>query len=814
MRILHNSIIKFFMKRIFLSFALLLATLSVSSQIRLKGYNQNMINPSLLQQRWQAHWISVQGEPVNDFGVYHFRKSFTLESIPAHFVIHVSADNRYKLFVNGHFASLGPARCDVYNWNFETVDIAPFLKVGKNVLASVVWNYAERKPSAQMSLNKTGFLVQGNDKAEQVVNTNNTWKGIRDNAYSSSTAPVNGCFIMVGPGISMTGSNYPWGWENVDFDDNSWKSAAVGEEAAIKGARDYPYRQLVPTNIPPREMTVERFASVRTCEGCNLPKDFPQKQVSITFPAHSTIHILLDNNVLTTSYLSFIYSKGRNAQIAIGYAEALFDSAAMAKNQFIKGNRNDIKGKKFFGFIDKIVADGGDNRNFTTLWWRTWRYVDLTIKTADEPLIVNDIFGTFTAYPFKRVSQFYAKTDEPLNKILDIGWRTARLCSNETYMDCPYYEQLQYFGDTRIQEMVSLYNTDDATLVKHAIEQGRQSMCADGLTTSRFPTSLNQFISSYSLSWIGMAYDYWMYRGDESYLKTLLPAFRQIMSWYEQWLKPDNSLGYVPYWFFADWAAQFRNGEPIREKDGNSAYQDLTYLLSLYENEKMERTFGMTALADHYRDIADKIKASFKNKYWDEGKQLFADTYDHHSFSQHVNTLAVLADIVTGDEATNLFKRVLEDKSLIQTTIYFRYFVNEAMKKVGLGDVLLDNIEIWKTQVGLGLTTWAEEPEPTRSDCHAWGACLNVEFYRILLGIDTDAPGFTTVRIAPCLGKLKSASGSVPHPKGMISVNYNVDKHHQMKAVITLPKDLTGTFVWDGKEYSLKEGEQTIITKR
>ena len=118
--------------------------------------------------------------------------------------------------------------------------------------------------------------------------------------------------------------------------------------------------------------------------------------------------------------------------------------------------------------------------------------------------------------------------------MLEIGWRTARLCANETYMDCPYYEQLQYFGDTRIQAMITLYNTHDAYMVKNAIEQGRQSVVADGITMSRYPSSLHQFISSFSLWWICMGHDYWMYRGDEAYMKTLLPAYRGVLSWYEQ----------------------------------------------------------------------------------------------------------------------------------------------------------------------------------------------------------------------------------------------------------------------------------------
>ena len=129
-----------------------------------------------------------------------------------------------------------------------------------------------------------------------------------------------------------------------------------------------------------------------------------------------------------------------------------------------------------------MIADGGENRNFTTLWWRTWRYVDIHIETAAEPLVLEDVQGTFSAYPFQLESTFSTPGHEELNKMLEIGWRTARLCAHETYMDCPYYEQLQYLGDTRIQAMISLYNTHDPYMVKNAIEQGRQSIVAETLS--------------------------------------------------------------------------------------------------------------------------------------------------------------------------------------------------------------------------------------------------------------------------------------------------------------------------------------------
>ena len=118
---------------------------------------------------------------------------------------------------------------------------------------------------------------------------------------------------------------------------------------------------------------------------------------------------------------------------------------------------------------------------------------------------------------------------------------------------------------------------------------------------------------------------------------------------------------------------------------------------------------------------------------------------------------------------------MITDTSLTQATIYFQYYVNQALHKTGLGNLYLDRLQIWKDNLAMGLTTWAEisDINAARSDCHAWGASPNIEFFRTVLGIDTDAPGFNKIRIEPNLGSLTKVSGTMPHPKGEITVSYN-----------------------------------------
>jgi hypothetical protein len=122
------------------------------------------VNPALLERPWPAYWIAHPTASPTDFGVYHFRKAFTLAARPEHFIVHISADNRYRLFANGRSVSTGPAQSDLLNWRFETVDLAPYLQAGNNVLAAVVWNGGIARPMAQIS-HRTGFLLQTDDPA-------------------------------------------------------------------------------------------------------------------------------------------------------------------------------------------------------------------------------------------------------------------------------------------------------------------------------------------------------------------------------------------------------------------------------------------------------------------------------------------------------------------------------------------------------------------------------------------------------------------------------------------------------------------------
>ncbi|HUM66370.1 MAG TPA: alpha-rhamnosidase, partial [Chitinophagaceae bacterium] len=477
--------------------------------------------------------------------------------------------------------SQGPARGDLYFWNYETVDLAPYLVAGVNVIASVVWNEGRAKPESQISY-LTGFIMQGNTLREKGIDTDSSWKVVKDISYRPLPVQVAGYYVA-GPGEFVDMNKHVARWTQAGYDDSKWLNASIIAPGTPKvAAVNTSGWMLVPSPLPQMEMTIQRLSTARKAEGVVIPAGFPGKKTAVVIAANTKATILLDQGFLTNAYPTLSFSGGKNASLTMEYAESLYvGSKAEALRSFTKSNRNEVDGKVFIGRMDSLISDGSQNQEYTPLSWRTYRYVQLKVVTKGEGLTLNDIYGTFTGYPFIRNSEF-TTDNASLTNILDVGWRTARLCAFETYMDCPYYEQLQYIGDARIQALISYYNSGDDRLARNAITLMDHSRIAEGITQSRYPTDLKQEIPTFSLWWIGMVHDYYRYRNDPTFVKGKLSGIRQVLSFFESYQQYDGSLKDVPYWVFTDWVESngWDFGMAPKGKQGESAVLDLTLLLA------------------------------------------------------------------------------------------------------------------------------------------------------------------------------------------------------------------------------------------
>jgi hypothetical protein len=781
---------------------------------------QEPMQPDPPHQDWHASWVTHPTAPLREPLVLHFRRTLTLAAAPASYMVRVSADNRFILYVNGQRAGDGPARGDLTHWRYERFDLAPLLKAGENLVTATVWNWGVYAPIAQFS-DRTAFLLESEAKGEANISTGMAKSGGWMVEVEPGQGPLNRDTVSIkeymaaGPGEEIDASDFDWNWKSPEATGGSWVPVASPMRDSIyggvNGAHSADTTGDNPWGLVPDELAHMEYAPTPAGEvvrtSLSDPRQFPATAVNV--PAGSHIHILLDRKTLTTGYPQLTVSGGKGAHIVLTYCEALYD-----KDQH-KGDRDDVGDRKALGLTDSFLPDGGAHRTFEPLWWRTWRYLDLDIQTGATPLTLESLTAQFTAYPFQERATFNSN-DPDLAKIWEISWRTARDDAHETYMDTPYYEQLQYVGDTRIQALISYAVAGDDRLARQALRAFNDSRIPEGITRSRYPSSLPQSIPTFSLIYVDMLHDSWMYRPDpDGFVRGLVPGTRGILDWFAGYEQPDGLLHEVPWWSFIDWV---QDGQtiPTYDKNGESCVTTLEYLGALNDAASLEQSLGDPVLATRYQNRATHVRRGIYDKCWSAARGLLADTPDQKLFSQQANILGVLYDVIAKDRQQQVLNKLLAiepgttPNGVLSASYYFRFYLARALDHAGMADDYLDSIGPWRKLLPMHFSTWPEVPGDTRSDSHAWSAHPIYDFLTLVAGIEPASPGFATVRIAPHLGALPSLTATYPHPQGEIKVDY----HRQgsgLNAAITLPGSLTGSFVFNGKTWPLHPGVNQIL---
>ncbi|MGE5055791.1 MAG: alpha-L-rhamnosidase C-terminal domain-containing protein [Acidobacteriota bacterium] len=768
--------------------------------------------PEALRGLWKAQWITAPSAPLRDSVVLHFRKLFDIPQSPEHFVVHVSADAQFVLFINQQEIGRGPARSDLAHWRYETYDLAKFLHAGKNEISATVWNFGV-VPLAQIT-DRTGFALQGDTSNEEIVDTDSSWEVEEEKGIQTLAAPpdIEKSYYVAEPAERIDASLFDWSWNNGTSSHGQWQKPVSLGFASLRGAvLQNNNWQLVPDPLPPMQLEATPAGRVVRAIGIQLPARFPGSALEI--PPHAKVTLLLDQAHLITAYPELTVTGGAQSTIRVTYAEALFDSRGQ------KGNRNEIADKNIVGIFDEFLPDGAQQRRFMPLVWRTWRYLQLEVSTADQPLYVDNLRCWFTAFPFEERARF-SSDDPSLSPIWEIGWRTARLDAHDTYMDTPYYERMQYIGDTRIQALISYAVAGDDRLARQAIEAFNDSRVPDGLTRSRYPSSVTQMIPTFSLLWIGMLHDFWMYRGDEQFVKEQIAGTRTVMDWFLDRQRPDGLLGEIPWWPFVDWGKDFAFGMPPQDTDGGSSPITLQYIEALRYAAELESLFGDSVRVQRYREAESRAAAAIRNLCWNDSYGLIADSPAKKHYSQHANILGVWLDVIPAEKQKDVLTKILSTSDpgftapgslpeMTTATYYFRFYLARALDHAGLGDRYLDLLKPWRDMVAMGLTTWAEQPEPTRSDAHAWSAHPNFDFLTIIAGIRPKTPGFSSVTIEPHLGHLSNVVSAVPTPRGTIEASLR-SSPTGVDADIALPPNVTGDLVWKGKAIVLHAGHQQV----
>ena len=719
---------------------------------------------------WSAEGIAAPRPDAGPFRVRYFRRTF--DAPPgARLTVHVSADSRYKLWCNGVLVSRGPAKGDVQHQFYETVNLSEFLRTGRNVLAAQVeyygdiWgSYSEGGASVSQMTACPGFVLDGvlRDQAGDAVkplHTDRKWRVLIDHAYRHQIDSVYS--HCIGLMEDFTAAEFPWGFTQADFDDAAWPQARE-LDAALRADADrdtyVPHRLLGRMIAPLEESSPRRFkAAFRSHTGADLSawSAMLAGTGEVSIPAEAQAVVLIDVGELTTGYPRLRFSGGAGAVVRLRYAEALTDESRA------KTRRDDLSFGDVRGYCDVVRPDGPD-RTYEPFFWRTFRFLRVEVTTADRPLTVRSLDYVFTAYPFEQLARVDT-SDPDTAGIWDVSWRTARLCAHETYEDCPYYEQLQYAGDTQVQAMVSYVVAADASLARQYLLHFDWSRIPEGLTRSRYPSRVPQIIPLFSLHWVMALHDYWMYTGDRATVSALLPGVRGVLDYFDRRLGDDGTVGWMPGWMFADWCPQWRTGGgpqgcPPGADRGRSAIVSLMTIEALDRAAELAQAAGRDGgeLTRRAQDMRQATHAVF----YDAARRLYRDTPDGEVASAYTNARAILARMPC--DHAGLAERIVRDESLCSLTYFSAYFAWRALAAAGRYELMGELLGPWRDMLAECLTTWKEDPRDDRSDCHAWGCGPMVEYTREILGVRPAEPGYDVVGIEPKPAGLKSARGRVP----------------------------------------------------
>lgn len=751
----------------------------------------------MLEYKKDSHWIWNPDWSAQDKDcprIVLFRKEVLLNGDPRKGKIDISADTRYKLYVNQELVEVGPSRGDGQVWFYDTVDLVPYLKKGKNVIGVSVLRYPEDPTAGNHGMFRTstpGLYVSGNmeDMAgmEYDVSADASWKCMTDKSVSFYREEERFAPLVVHE--RAAGSPVTFRWKSVGYDDSCWQYAKPYARGQIPLAVSP--GNLKPRNIPYIYRKRKKFRNVMALQksGCTheLWEAFLKGGQEMVIGAHTEEIVELDAGEEMTGYIRALFSRGSKASISLLYSEAYVqDGFAGPERIPMKADRMDKKNGHLQGYEDCYhVAGVGCAKEpeiYEPYWFRTFRFVRLHIVTADEPVTLHGLDYEETGYPLD-ISTSVSVSDRSLKPVWEISARTLRRCMHETYEDCPFYEQLQYIMDARAQILYTYAVSADDRLARKCMDDLRRSQRYDGLLNCSYPNCNTNVIPGFSIYYILMVYDHMMYFGDRALVEEHMPAIEQILHYFQRHLTKE---GYVEkvggvnmearFWSFIDWADEWNDtsGMPPAGFKGPLTMETLLYIYGLQHAGYLADFLGRREEAGMYGRRAKKAQDAVRAHCTGRNGML-QDGPGIDEYSQHCQVFAVLTDTVNGAQGKKNLMNTIEDPGYTQCTVAMRFYLFRALEKTGLYAYTDRYWETWRNMVKMHCTTCVESEAYPRSECHAWGSLILYELPSVTLGVRPAAPGYQKVKIAPVTGYFTCASGNVKTPAGNIRVSWKIE---------------------------------------
>lgn len=745
---------------------------------------------------WHPHFTEDRSDTAGLF--VHFRKTLVVEGLPTTpLKIQISADTRYKLYVNSQLIGIGPVKGDRSLWFFDELDLAPYLSVGENKIAVYVLRFfhATRHASSFPRLPVGGLMIRPLECEEPWtthLQSSSSWETAINSSTILPTDLPEDDFLHVYEDHNATGPQHL-----------EWVSAQVHEFQDSTGL-GAPWK-LSQRMIPPMRFQSIAFNALHNIKSplpCTAWEEILLKNQDGTachkdlrLKAQTSHYLELEVENHTTAFLRFRFKRPKKggSALTITYAESYEDPPRLVPYLRSKGDRRDDM-KALYGPRDKYTFRGAEDITklghyenedteeiFMPFHFRTFRFIGLRINVVATDLVLQDIEITTVAYPLDVCASFEVakcKDHSTVEQLWTTSVRTLANCMHDCYEDCPFYEQLQYAMDMRSSALFTYYVSGDDRLARQAMIQIHNSFESRlGLTSSRAPCHQPQIIPHFSLYWICAIGDHFTFFGDKAFVRQFVSVIDGVLEFFNSHI--DSKLQLISarspkgMWNFTDWTDEWRpyGIPPAAEKTGFSTYTNNLYVYTLKNAAITLQALGRSPLADEYLSRANEVIEAlrlhcFDGSFFTDGLAKMADP--EKDYSQHNQVWAVLSGTVTGPAAQKLIRQCFDPlaaSKFTQPSLSMSFYTLRALCLVD-GDLYNQQFhafwEPWRKQLALNLTTWEEDSVSQRSDCHAWGSSPIYEFMAEVAGVYPAKPGWEAIRFRPRLGLYPELNAKVP----------------------------------------------------
>ena len=465
----------------------------------------------------------------------------------------------------------------------------------------------------------------------------------------------------------------------------------------------------------------------------------------------------------------------------IGYHDFEVDAAG--------GTVLDFHSFEFIQRDDRInLAEGMNNtfryvcregvQRYRTFVRRGLRYTWLTLRNFRRPVRIRFVRLLMSTYPIDGQGGF-ACSDALLERMWHVGVHTVRCCAEDTYTDCPTYEQTLWVGDARNEALVDLVSSGDPRLSAHCWTLTARSLEREPIVESHVPSGCGGIIPAFSMLWMRWAHEHFMFTGDRALARRMLAWIDRNVRGIQQHVNA-KGLFEIKAWNLCDWA-------PLDTPDqGIVTHQNCWAVLALRQAADMARRLGQRARAERWTALADDLSRAINRHLWSDERRAYVDSIHADGtpstvLSQQTQTTAYVSGVASGKRAGRCIEIIESPPPGFVTSgsPFFMFFVLEAIVRAGHYEKMLEVIRrYWGPQIEAGATSFWETYHAgagrlTRSHCHGWSSAPTFFLTQHVLGVQPLEPGYAIARIAPQPGDLSWAQGRVPTPRGAIECRWS-----------------------------------------